>query len=126
VQFGANGEHEPASVELLQWSIARSTDRVSVVLEGEVDLSTADALSNLLAEVLAERPSKVVVDIAAVSFMDSTGIKCFLVAQAAAAITGSCELVVRRPTPAVRRIFTICDVAETLLEDLAGDASVAR
>ena len=106
--------------------MGRSAEEVIIVLEGEIDHSSADALSNLLAEVLKERPPKVVVDIAAVWFMDSTGIKCFLVAQAAAAITGSCKLVVRHPTPAIMRIFTICDVTETLLEDLSGDASVAR
>jgi anti-anti-sigma factor len=123
--MGANGEHERASAELLQWSTARLPHQVSVVLEGEVDLSTADVLSNLLAEVLAERPSKVVVDLAGVSFLDSTGIKCLLAAQTAAA-SGGCRLVVRRPTRAILRIFTICGVAETLLEALAGDASVAR
>ena len=118
--------YQPASVEHLQWSLGRSAEEVVIVLEGVIDVSSADALSNLLAEVLKGRPPKVVVDVAAVSFMDSTGIKCFLVAQAAAVMTGSCELVVRRPTPAIMRIFTICDVAETLLEALAGDASVAR
>jgi anti-anti-sigma factor len=125
MQIGADGEHKRASVELLQWSTARSPDQVSVVLEGEVDLSTADVLGNLLAEVLEERPSKVVVDLAGVSFLDSAGVKCLLAARTAAA-TGGCRLVVRRPTRAILRIFTICDVAETLLGGLAGDASVAR
>ena len=99
----------------MQWSTARSPHQVSVFLEGEVDLSTADVLRNLLAEVLAEHPTKVVVDMAGVSFLDSTGIRCLLAAHAAAA-TGGCRLVVRRPTRAILRIFTICDVAETLLE----------
>jgi anti-sigma B factor antagonist len=125
-QAARNGELQRASVELLQWSIERSPHEARILLEGEIDVSTADALSNLLAEVLAERPSKVVVDLAGVSFLDSTGIKCLLVAQAAAEVTDGCKLVVRRPTRAIRQIFTICDVAETLLEDLAGDASVAH
>ena len=131
--MGANGEHERASAELLQWSTARSANQVSVVLEGEVDLSTADVLSNLLAEVLAERPRKVVVDLAGVSFLDSTGIKCLLAAQTAAAYrrlpawssgvlpTRSCEssrsAASRRPcwktSPATRRwlvsIVTVSD-----------------
>src|SRR6476469_5798601 len=120
MQTPENEWHQSASVEYLQWTIDRSAEEFIIVLEGEIDVASADALSNLLAEVLKERPPKVVVDIAAVSFMDSTGIKCLLVAQAAAAITGSCELVVRRPSPAVMRIFTICDVTETLLDDVAG------
>jgi len=125
MQSPSNRECQTASVELLQWSIARSPHEVVVVLEGEIDLSTADALSTLLAEVLAERPRRLVVDLAGVSFLDSTGIKCLLIATDSAATTG-CRLVVRRPTRAILRIFTICDVAEKLLGDLAGDASVAR
>ena len=120
-----NRERERASVELLQWSVARSPHQVIVALAGEVDLSTTDALSNLLAEVLAERPPRIVVDLARVSFLDSSGIKCLLVA-ADSATSAGCRLIARRPTRAILRIFTICDVAERLLGDLAGDASVAR
>lgn len=97
-------KHERASAELLQWSTVRSPYQVSVVPEGEVDLATADVLSTLLAEVLAERPSKVVVDLAGVSFLDSTGIKCLLAAQTAAT-AGGCRLVVRRPPPRDPAIF---------------------
>jgi anti-sigma B factor antagonist len=109
-------------VELLQWSIRRSPQETTVFLIGEVDLSTADALSDLLDEVLAERPRTLAVDVALVSFLDSTGIKCLLTAATSAnAVAG--RLVVRRPTDAIEQIFKICGVAETLLEDLVGDAS---
>jgi anti-sigma B factor antagonist len=110
-------------VELLQWSVVRSVHETTVFLAGEVDISTADALNDVLAGALAERPRKVAVDVASVTFLDSTGIKCLLSARSSAANAGVCDVVVRRPTVAISRLFTICGVGETLLEPLVGDAS---
>jgi len=102
-------------VELLQWSTASSEDETIVALVGEVDCSTADALSAVLAEALDCRPVRLAVDVGQVSFLDSTGIGCLMAAQRRGSETG-CQLVVRNPTTAIARIFEICGVDKILLD----------
>ncbi len=61
------------SAELVQWSVSRADDEVAVALVGEVDLSNAAALGRALAEVVEMKPARIAVDLAGVSFLDSTG-----------------------------------------------------
>lgn len=66
---------------------------VVVTVAGEVDLSSAGALSTLLAWLLESRPDRLVVDVRAVTFIDSTGIEPLLRAgRAARAWSGAVEL----------------------------------
>jgi anti-sigma B factor antagonist len=116
---------QAGSDELLQWSVVRSRGAVVVSLVGEVDLSTADALSALLAEVVADKPPLVAVDVGGVSFLDSSGIKCLVDAAMCAASTG-CRLVVRSPTSTIEQVFSICGVHDLLLDGSGGDASEGR
>jgi len=109
------GVEELQSSELLQWAVTSTDEEVSVVLTGEVDLSTRVALADLLRGVIAAKPARVVVDLAQVSFLDSTGIHTLLTAAQAATDVGG-TLVVRNPTNIVMRVITICGVGETLLE----------
>jgi anti-sigma B factor antagonist len=102
-----------------------AADEVTIVLEGELDLSTAGGLGEFLREVLDRKPVKVAVDLAGLSFLDSTGIHC-LVDAAQAASTVGCELVVRRPTRVAQRILQICGVDELLLDGTGGAASSDR
>jgi anti-sigma B factor antagonist len=48
--------------------------RVVVRCEGEVDLANADELRAVLAGVLADQPPRVVIDLADLTFLDSTGL----------------------------------------------------
>jgi anti-sigma B factor antagonist len=101
--------------QLLQWSL-RSSERETVVeLVGEVDLATADALSQVLRDAMDGRPARLAVDVARVSFLDSTGISCLLAAERRGSEMG-CRLVVRNPTVAISRVFEICGVDQILLE----------
>ena len=123
---GASARVEEAqSIELLQWAVTSADDEVSVTLTGEVDLSTGAALGDLLSGVVDAKPARVVVDLARVSFLDSTGIHTLLIAARGAADVG-CTLVVRNPSDMVMRVLTICGVDETLLgpdRDEAAQAS---
>jgi anti-sigma B factor antagonist len=118
-------EIKTGSDELLQWSVVRSSAEVVVALVGDVDLSTTDALSGLLARVVADKPPLVAVDVGGVSFLDSSGIKCLVDAARCATQTG-CSLVVRSPTSAIRQVFAICGVDELLLDGNGGDGSKGR
>jgi anti-anti-sigma factor len=120
------GCEEARAAKLLQWSFTQSGADVTVVLAGELDLSTADRLGAFLREVAAERrPRILAVDVAKLSFLDSTGIHCLFDAAQAAAKAGG-ALVLRRPSPRIVRILEICGVDDVLLREPDGDASGDR
>jgi len=119
------GKTTTGSVELLQWSVSAGDREVIVAVEGELDLANADALAKVLQAVVDEKPSKVIVDLASLSFLDSTGIRCFVGAAQAAAKVG-CQLVVRNPSGMVDRVLQLCGVDKILMDDSGGDASEDR
>jgi anti-sigma B factor antagonist len=53
-------------------------DASVLTLAGELDLSTAPLLSDRIDEVLGDGRSRIVVDLAAVTFCDSTGMSAFV------------------------------------------------
>ena len=67
-----------ASAELVQWSVHRTGDEVTVALVGEVDFSNEAALGLALAEVVGMKPARVTIDLAGVSFLDASGVRCLL------------------------------------------------
>lgn len=58
-----------------------SKDWLSVVVEGEIDLATADELSAALDHALSNGTEHLVVDLNQSPFMDSTGLKTLVMAQ---------------------------------------------
>jgi anti-sigma B factor antagonist len=71
-----------------------------VTVSGEVDMSVADTLTEALSG------QRVLVDMTGVSFIDSTGLACLLVA-----LDGSETLVLRRST-SVARILELAGVSQ--------------
>jgi anti-sigma B factor antagonist len=113
------GDHEAPAVtgeELLRWSVRRGGDEVEVAIAGEMDLATTGPLGQALGLVLDAKPVTVSLDVAEVSFLDSSGIRCLVGAAERAAEVGS-HLVVRNPTPMVLRVLEICGVDHLLLTD---------
>ncbi|MEQ4300088.1 STAS domain-containing protein [Plantactinospora sp. B6F1] len=53
--------------------VGNGTD-IRVAADGEVDMSTADNLRDCLDEVLDQKPDRLTVDLAGVTFLDSSGI----------------------------------------------------
>ena len=96
---------------------------VVLAVEGDVDIATAPALREALAEVLGTHKG-VVVDLAAVPFMDSTGLGVLVAARNRAAAAG-CAFVLARPQRIVRKalrlvqVDTVVDVHESLDAALA-------
>ena len=104
----------------MQWSVHTSGNEVTVELLGEVDISCEAALGAALAEVVGMKPTRIAVDLAGVSYLDSSGVRCLLNAARHAAAAGS-ELVVCRPAGIVLRVLQICGVDEMLLRGSRGD-----
>jgi anti-sigma B factor antagonist len=109
----------------MQWSVDTEGDEVTVALVGEVDMSNEAALGAALAEVVGMTPARIVIDLAGVSYLDSSGVRCLLNAAKHAAAGGS-ELVVCRPAGIVLRVMKICGVDEVLLGRSDGDRSEDR
>ena len=72
-------------------------------LEGEIDLAVADQLSGVLDEAIASGIT--VVDLSAVTFIDSTGLHAIV--NAARSLNGQGPLVLERPSRRVARLLGI-------------------
>ncbi|MGI8693548.1 MAG: STAS domain-containing protein [Geodermatophilaceae bacterium] len=88
-------------------------DGTCVAVAGEVDIDTAPRMSRALAAGLAAgRP--VVVDLGAVTFMDSAGLSALIAAHKAAAAAGlTCRL--QDLPPAVRRLLEVTGMDSLLV-----------
>ena len=80
-----------------------------VVLSGELDFATAPVAEASLAPILERSPERLVFDLTAVSFLDSSGI-AVLVRSAHAAGT----VAIRNPSTVVRRVIECTGLEETL------------
>jgi anti-anti-sigma factor len=84
------------------------------MLHGELDIATAPELVEMLAR-LRRHNHPVVLDLAQVTFIDSTGLTTLLDAQFQAESNGW-SFSVRRPSPVVKRLFELAGVARLLAE----------
>jgi anti-sigma B factor antagonist len=94
-------------------------DHVRVIAAGEIDVRTAADLRAALDAVLDGHPPKIVIDLSAVTFMDSTGLGVLTGARNRAGDDG--RLVVINPHPIARRILEITGLLELFLDDHARD-----
>jgi anti-sigma B factor antagonist len=119
-----NAELGATGAEGLRWSVVQVGEGIEVAIAGEMDLATTRPLTEALTRVLEAKPTVVTVDLADVSFLDSSGIRCLISAAREAESVGS-RLVVRHPRPAVLRVMQMCAVDQLLLTDgaAAGDAA---
>ena len=73
-------------------------------LEGELDMATADDLSQLL-RATAANGGTILLDFSGISFMDSSGLRALL--EGAELSSGSGSLVILHPSAQVRRLLDI-------------------
>lgn len=93
-------------------------------LHGELDLASADRLSDDLEAVFDAQPAAVVLDLANLTFVDSTGIQVFLQAGRRAASSG-CTFMLEAPCDRVLKILQLIGVEE-LATGGAGSPSSVR
>ena len=86
---------------------------VSIALAGELDLAGARQLEARLDEVERENPQRLVIDLGSLAFIDSTGLRLLLQADARAKERG-CELLLRRGEPSVQRVFEVTGALDVL------------
>ena len=89
--------------------IRHEDDAYVLHLAGDIDLSTAPKLREAVAGAATVPPTPVTLDLANVTFMDSSGLSVLLELAASPA-----PLVIRSPSDTVRRVVQITGVADTL------------
>ena len=72
---------------------------------GEIDIATVRILSEHLGHLARENPQRLVIDLAAVSFMDASGLGGFV--RIRKALPPDCPVVIRSPQRRVRQLFKI-------------------
>ncbi|MBJ7459913.1 MAG: STAS domain-containing protein [Thermoleophilaceae bacterium] len=83
-------------------SVETSPGSYRVVLSGELDIATADQLTSALDGVSPANDERLVIDLTAVSFMDSTGLRVLIAANGAATEGGYELFIVTGDSPAKR------------------------
>jgi anti-anti-sigma factor len=99
--------------DLLTVRSEREGDVHTIVLAGELDLATTEGVQRELARVEAGDAVAIVLDLAGLTFVDSTGVQLLLRAAARSRANGN-RLVVLRGRPAVQRALEVCGVERLL------------
>jgi len=89
-------------------------DSVIVRAAGELDVASAPIFEEELRDALATDVSAIIVDLADVTFMDSTGLRALLVTTNLTNVTGRRVGVRRELTAAVQRTLEVSGTAEKL------------
>lgn len=96
-----------------------------IVLAGEIDLGNAGTIADALVGQLDPGPSRLVIDLSHVSFIDSSGINELLqLARRLSAIGG--QVVLAAPTETVARVFDIVKLGERVLVASSLEAALER
>ncbi len=91
----------------------REGDVHTITLAGEMDLANAAAVERELRHAEATDARTILIDLSGLRFMDSTGIR-LLIAADARSRADSCRLTLTRPPAAVARVLCIAGVDELL------------
>ncbi len=95
-------------------------DVLKVLLSGRLDMADSDSVRLIIQQALEDSGAGILVDIGALEFISSTGLRALIAAQQDAAATGKSMALVS-PQPAVLRVFKISglDGFFTFFEDEA-------
>jgi anti-sigma B factor antagonist len=94
--------------------VSEERDIAVVVLEGEVDLSTAPEAERRIAEAEQGGPAQIVVDLREVTFMDSSGLRVLLTAHRRARDEER-DFAIVKGSDAVARLFDVTGLTDRLV-----------
>ncbi len=97
----------------LELRIEHDREAPRLVVAGELDLSSAEELDAHLKQLEASDPGLLVLDLRELEFMDSTGLRTVIAADARARDRGARLVVVRAPDE-VHRVFRLTKMDEHL------------
>ena len=99
--------------EDLVTSLARDAGTVTVALHGEVDVLTVDQVRVALTEAVEQRPDSIVVELAGLSFIDSTGLGALIFGFQRARDAGI-AFSLAHPTRGVRQVLVLSGLLEVV------------
>ena len=91
----------------------RDGDTHALALSGELDIASVPAVQEELERIEATDAGAILVDLSGIRFIDSTGLRLLLMAQARSR-ADSDRLVLLRPPEHVMRVVTLAGVADRL------------
>ena len=97
----------------LEIEVQASEERTLVALSGDLDAATAASLYDTLAELEIADAHHIVLDLAKVTFMDSTGLAVIVTEHKRLAHSGG-SLTIFSPPSSVRRLFEITGLTSLL------------
>ena len=107
IRDSAESGHEVAGSPTLNLKVLHGGQETLVSLGGELDLSSAPALRELLAGAFEDDgPRRIVLDLSDLIYLDSTGLSIFVSAHKRASASGV-EFCLANPNPSVARLFKI-------------------
>jgi len=121
-QTAARAAIVPRDMALLELDTHDEDGAIRLSLSGELDISSAPRVEEELTRVEADAPPVLVLDLRGLAFMDSTGLRLIVSADARAREQGRRLAVVRGPE-AVQRIFRVTRLDERL--DMVDDPAAA-
>jgi anti-sigma B factor antagonist len=87
-----------------------------ITLDGELDTSSTEWFGAFLGAVLEKHPSRIVIDAGRLTYMDSSGLRSFLLARASALEAGT-AFRIDNPPPQLRRLVERMGLRPLLLDD---------
>lgn len=93
--------------------ISTSKGAARVLVAGELDLATSPKLDEELTGVLSDN-HEVVLDLSAVTFIDSTGLSTILAGISSSKLNGGTLKISSKLTPQARRLFELAGMERTL------------
>jgi anti-sigma B factor antagonist len=82
-------------------------------LSGELDIASAGVLDTTIAELCADGASRILLEMADLAFMDSTGVRSLLVGHELCSVNG-CDMLIGSVSPQVARLFEVSGLGEKL------------
>ena len=81
----------------------------TVTVQGEIDLSSVGTFSEFLGDVARQNPQRLVINLAGVAFLDSSGLHAFV--RVRRELSERCPIILRSPQHQVRRVFEIAGLS---------------
>jgi anti-sigma B factor antagonist len=109
---GSNAGSLDISGKAAGFTSKREGESVTVAVAGEIDLSTVDQLEDAIREAEETETKRIVVDLSALSFMDSTALSVFLQAIKRSRRNGNRLSFVPSKHEAVTRLLAVTETTE--------------
>jgi anti-anti-sigma factor len=110
---GSSRAEQIVKLGQLSMRSGREGDTHTVAMSGEMDIANAGDVERELVRVEAGDAPAIVLDLGGLTFIDSTGIRMLLMADARSRADGD-RLVLRRPSQAVLRVLHLAGIEDRL------------